>query len=127
MAKIKDVPKLLKENFKDAPAWFFPVMENFNNLVDVVLNTLRGRVSIEDNIYSEIKTNTHTHGIELEVSFSGGFLGLVVISTPEESDSDYAITGWKVRRINNTLLGITINFSGAGTTSGSVKYLILRS
>ncbi len=101
MAKITNVSKLMKESFKEAPVWFSAVMESFNNLIDLTLNALRGKLTFEDNYYCEVKTNTHAHAVELEIAIAGNYSGLLVIGTPEEVSNDYIITGWKARRITN--------------------------
>ena len=99
---------------------------SYTNLIDLTLNALRGKLTFEDNYYCEVKTNTHTHAVELEIAIAGNYSGLIVIGTPEEVSNDYIITGWKARRITNQKLGVTILFNGGATISGKVKYIILR-
>jgi len=127
MAVIKGTRKILKSDIPDAPGWFDPIISTLNSFFDTVIGALRGRLTFRDNFYCQVKEFTFTHGVELEVLYDGieDYKGILIVKSPEEESSDYAIANWKARRVKPNTLGVTIEFKGAGTTEGKVKFIIL--
>ena len=126
MAIIKGVKKILKSDLPNAPDWFTPVISILNEFLDTVIGGLRGRLTFSENFFGQIKEFEFTHGVELSVYYTlSSYGGLLILKTPDKESSDYAIDSYKVRQINKSTLGITVNFTGAGTTAGKVKFVIL--
>jgi len=126
MAIIKGTKKILKSDIPDSPDWFSPIIGILNEFLDTVIGALRGRLTFADNVYGDIKEFEFTHAIELEVyTVMPTYGGLLILKTPNEVDPIYAVAAHKVRQIKQNTLGITINFVGAGTTAGKVKFIIL--
>ena len=127
MAIVRGVRKLLKQDFPEAPKWFDKMLTPFNQFLDSVIGALRNRLTFRDNFYSEVKTFEFTHGSELKISHDlEEFRGVLVVMSPEDLPaSTYAITAWHSRKIDNSNIGLTIYFSGAGSTTGDVKFIIL--
>lgn len=126
MAIIKGTKKILKSDIPNAADWFSPVIGILNEFLDTVIGALRGRLTFYDNFFGEIKEFEFSHGVELEVYTSiQTYGGLLILKTPNSTDTNTAIDSYLVRQIKNNMLGITINFVGAGTTSGKVKFIIL--
>jgi hypothetical protein len=126
MAKISGIKKLLKSDLPNSPDWFSPVISVINGFLDTVIGALRGRLTFAQNFYCEIKEFSFTHGEELEI-LTGlpTYSGMLILKTPNDSDTDKAVDKWLVRQIKTNTLGVTVWFSGAGTTEGKVKFLIL--
>lgn len=126
MAIIKGTKKILKSDIPDSPEWFTPIISILNEFLDTVIGALRGKLTFKDNFYSEIKEFVFTHGVEMSISTSiPTYEGVIILKTPNDDNADTVVTGYKVRQIKTDVLGITINFAGAGTTTGSVRILIL--
>jgi len=103
------------------------MLSPFNQFLDSVIGALRNRLTFRENFYCEVKEYTFTHASELEISHDLlSFNGIMIIKTPNETPSTtYGISEWHVREIDNKTIGVTIEFAGAGTTSGNVKFIIL--
>ena len=43
----------------------------------------------------------------------------------KERGTTYGISEWFVREIDNKTIGLTVEFAGAGTTEGKIKFIIL--
>ena len=126
MAIIKGTKKILKSDIPGAAEWFTPIISILNQFLDTVISGLRGRLTFSDNFYGETKEFEFVHGVELEIYTSiPTYAGLLILKTPNEVSANYAIASYKVRQIKNNTLGVLINFVGAGTTTGKVKFLIL--
>ena len=126
MAIIRGVRKLLKSDFPEAPKWFENLLVPLNGFMDSVIGGLRNKLTFRENFYCEVRELTFVHDVELEVGFSlNAYNGLLIIKTPEESSDNYIITGWKARVIEPGILGVKVRFAGGGTTSGTVKFIIL--
>lgn len=127
MARIPGIRKVLASDFAGAPAWFEPVVGVINSFLDTVIGALRGKLTIEDNLYSQVRTLTFVNGVETQVLFLDlvSYQGILILQGPQTDSNDYCITGWRARVVKPGVLGITILFNGAGTTSGLVKFAIL--
>ena len=126
MALIKGVRKILKSDLPDAPDWVTRLLTPINEVFNSVIGALRGKLTFSDNFYCEIRELTFIHDSELEISHSlSSYFGILVIASPQESSSNYAIDGYKTRILGPGLLGVKIYFNGAGTTEGIVKIIIL--
>jgi hypothetical protein len=127
MAIVRGIRKLLKSDFQEAPSWFDKLLSPFNQFLDSVIGALRNRLTFKDNFYCEVKELTFVHAIELEVAHNlSDFKGILIVRTPNETPSTtYGINEWHVREISNKTIGVTIEFAGAGSTSGTVTFIIL--
>jgi len=127
MAVVRGVRKLLKSDFSEAPKWFEKMLSPFNQFLDSVIGALRNRLTFRENFYCEVKEYIFTHASELEVSHSlSSFTGIMIVATPSVTPATtYGISEWHTREIDNSTIGITIEFAGGGTTSGNVKFIIL--
>jgi hypothetical protein len=126
MAIIKGTKKILRSDIPDAPDWFSPIMSILNEFLDTVIGALRGKLTFRDNFYSEVKELEFTHGVEVIISTKmPTYEGVIILKTPNNDLAATIVVGHKVRQIKPNTLGITINFAGAGTTTGKVSFLIL--
>lgn len=128
MAIVRGIRKLLKSDFKEAPAWFNKMLGPFNEFLDSVIGALRGKLTFRDNFYCEVKEFEFIHASELEIGHNlDDYKGILIVNTPSDqaTATTYGISEWFVREIDNRTIGITIEFAGAGTTAGNVKFIIL--
>jgi len=49
----------------------------------------------------------------------------LILRPPDDADTAKAIDKYSARQVAAGKLGVTVYFSGAGTTTGSVKFAIL--
>ena len=124
---VKGVRKLLKSDFAEAPQWFDAFLSPFNQFLDTVIGALRNKLTFRDNFYCEVKEFTFYHGSELIIDHKlNEYKGILIVGCPNETPSTtYGISEWHVRIISNKSIGLTVEFAGAGSTSGLVKFIIL--
>ena len=127
MAIVRGVRKLLKSDFAEAPKWFEKMLYPFNQFLDSVIGALRNKLTFRDNFYCEEKSFIFTHATELQISHDlDDFKGIIITSSPYDTPATtYGISEWHCREIDNKTIGVTIEFAGAGTTEGTVKFIIL--
>lgn len=103
------------------------MLSPFNQFLDSVIGALRNRLTFRDNFYCEVKEFEFTHATELEVSHDlGAYKGVLIVKTPNETPATtYGISEWHAREIDNSTVGLTIQFAGGATTSGKVSFIIL--
>lgn len=127
MAIVRGVRKLLKSDFPDAPSWFDRLLSTLNQFMDSVIGALRNKLTFRENFYCKVKTLTFIHATEQQVGHDlDDFKGVLLLKTPNDTPSTtYGISEFHFREIDNTTIGITIEFAGAGTTSGECSFVIL--
>lgn len=127
MALIPGVRKILASDISGAPAWFEQVVGIINSFLDVTIGALRGKLTLADNMYGEIKEFMFEHGVEQQIYFSrvNSYAGLLILKTPEIDSDDVAITAWRARTVKPNTLGLKIFFQGGAGVTGVVKFIIL--
>jgi hypothetical protein len=126
MAAVRGIKKLLKSDLQDSPDWFDPVITVLNEFLDTVISALRKKLTFSDNFLAEYKEFTFTHGVELEIATTlSSYGGVLIVKPPNTADADQMIAAWGARQVKTKTIGVTINFVGAGTTSGKVGLYIL--
>jgi hypothetical protein len=125
--KIESINLIQKKDIAEAPNWLDKLLEPINLFMGSVSTALRGRLSFTDNFYCETKEFQFTHAVEQQISFSlKSYSGVMVIKVPDSTDVNKRLNGYPiVRTIDNQTIGVTFYFVGAGTTTGTIKFLIL--
>lgn len=109
------------KNVKDAPKWFDDVNGFLNNRIREFSNSLNKGLDFANNFNCEVKSYIFTHNIETEILHNlSSYNGIIIISSQNDP-----IVGWKDRPIDANKVGITVLFSSGGTTTGTVKYILL--
>lgn len=128
MSIVRGVRKLLKSDFKEAPPWFDKMLSPFNSFLDSVIGALRNKLTFRENFYCEVKEFEFTHAAELEIGHGlDNFNGILIVKTPSDQSvaTTYGVSEWFVRVIDNSTIGLTVEFAGGGTTAGKIKFIIL--
>ena len=127
MAIVRGIRKLLKSDFPDSPDWFDGFLISYNQFLDSTIGALRNKLTFRDNFYCEVKTYEFTHATELKIGHNlNDFKGVLITKSPNETPATtYGVTEWHVREIDNSTIGLTIEFAGGGATTGEVSFIIL--
>lgn len=126
MSVVRGVRKLLMTDYPEAESWFSRLLSPLNQFLDSTISALRNGITFGDNCYCEIKELTFVHDVELLISHNlQSYSGVLIVGTPEIDNDDYIVTGFKFRRSASNQIGVKIRFAGAGTTSGTIKLIIL--
>lgn len=125
--RVKGVPRLNANEYPEARPWIDRLLSPLNEALGSMFLALTKNLTFADNIYSEIKELEFTNDTEILGIKHGlrSFVGVIIVSTPEETSLDYLITGWKVRRTDVDTIAMTVRFAGGGTTKGKVKFIII--
>lgn len=123
MAIIDSINTISRQEMPEAPTWIEKLLFPFNTFMNSVVSALRGKLTFYDNFYAEEKVFTFTNNIELQIllQYIKKYRGFMLVGTP----TDQFVTGIKVRLIDNKTVGVTVLFSGGGTTTGEVRLIFL--
>lgn len=126
MAKIEGVPNLLVSEFPGQKDWIGRLLQPLNQSIGSMIGAMRNKITFTDNIYCNVKMIKVTHGVAVTniVHNLTKVHGVSLIKTPDNSNSNYAVTAWQWWTINNNNIGIYLEFKGAGTTTGDIKIRI---
>lgn len=121
MAIVDSISGINKSEMPEAPNWVNKLLGPFNGFMNSIVSALRGKLTFYDNFYCEEKTFTYTNNVELQILLSiiKKYRGFLLAGTPP----DQFVTAIKVREIDNKTVGVTVQFSGGGTTTGNVKII----
>ena len=122
--KIPVIKRLNRGDVPGMPSWFIPVFDFLNTSIERIVQALTGRLSPLDNLQTQVKTVDITHNVELEISHDLVYLGANIIGMDNTDDTDKIVTGFKIRIVDNSKIGLTVTLSGAGTTTSKIKLLI---
>lgn len=124
--KLGIIKTISKENFrsKDVPKWVDQLLEPLNQFIEQVGSALQGRLSFQDNFYSNIVTHTLVDSTELEINPNADgnarrrVLGVIPISSGSLAIESF---NWNEKSTGN--IGVTVTY--ASGTSAEVRLLIL--
>lgn len=111
MSKISN-RKLTLEDFKDQQSWIGKLLQTMNNFFGDVFQAMNNGISIEDNLYQEIKelkflNDSTTFPLEFKTKFNVYPKGLSVISCRDTSNADLAASPFINWSFNNGVVRIS--------------------
>jgi hypothetical protein len=125
MASLPKIRRILKEDYKDAPAWFDKLIFTLNMFFDSVYNALNQNLKFGDNVTAQIKEFTVTAGATADLNTAVFTLsiaqinGIILLSVVQQGTatvltSAVSIPSWRVISGQMYIDSIT------GLTSGKI-------
>lgn len=124
--RIESTNKIYRKDIPEAPNWLDKLLFPLNQFMDSVSTAMRGKLTFGDNFYCEIKEYDFTHNVEQKITYGlKNYAGILVLKGPDTNDGTKVIVTTQSRTIDNSTLGVIFTFVGGGTTTGTVRFLIL--
>lgn len=123
--KIKGIKRLGKDEYpKEVQGWIEILLTPLNEVLDSVVNALRGKLTASDNFLSETKEFTFTHDTYLtNIKHNlNKVYGLNIVKPPDKDDDNYIITSHHWYTVDNENIALKVLFNGGAATEGKVKF-----
>lgn len=117
MAKIDGVPRLNVQDFPSQSDWINQLFDPLNRIIGSMAGALRGKITFEENIYSQTYEYTFQHNIALEITHSLNKFNGVVITNCEEF--------FKYKVVKTASNKISLTFLFDDTLDHKVRFIIL--